>query len=62
MEQLLTTSHQTVMHEVLLLSDITNSPCSEIRIAVSGYNGLNGGTNSIPNMYLPSGDAQLIFF
>ena len=49
-------------HEVLLLSDITNSPCSEIRIAVSGYNGLNGETNSIPNMYLPSGDAQLIFF
>ena len=32
---------------VLLLTDITDSPCTEINITVSGYNGLNGETDSL---------------
>ena len=40
---------------VLQLSDITDSPCNEINITVSGYNGLNGEANSISGRYLPLG-------
>ena len=40
---------------VLLLSDITDSPCDQITITVSGYNGLNGENESISGIYLPSG-------
>ena len=40
---------------VLQLSDITDSPCDEINITVSGYNGLDGEINSISGIYLPSG-------
>ena len=40
---------------VLLLTDITDSPCTEINITVSGYNGLNGETDSLSGIYLPSG-------
>ena len=32
---------------VLLLTDITDSPCDQINITVSGYNGLNGEDESI---------------
>ena len=32
---------------VLLLTDITDSPCDQITITVSGYNGLNGENESI---------------
>ncbi len=32
---------------VLLLTDITDSPCDQITITVSGYNGLNGEDESI---------------
>ena len=40
---------------VLLLTDITDSPCDQITITVSGYNGLNGEDESIPGIYLPKG-------
>ena len=40
---------------VLLLTDITDSPCTEINITVSGYNGLNGETDSLSGIYLPGG-------
>ena len=40
---------------VLLLTDITDSPCDQITITVSGYNGLNGEDESISGIYLPSG-------
>ena len=40
---------------VLLLTDITDSPCNQITITVSGYNGLNGENESISGIYLPSG-------
>ena len=40
---------------VLLLTDITDSPCDHITITVSGYNGLNGEDESISGIYLPSG-------
>ena len=40
---------------VLLLTDITDSPCDQITITVSGYNGLNGENESISGIYLPSG-------
>ena len=40
---------------VLLLTDITDSPCDQITITVSGYNGLNGEEESISGIYLPSG-------
>ena len=40
---------------VLQLSDITDSPCNEINITVSGYNGLDGEINSISEICLPSG-------
>ena len=40
---------------VLQLSDITDSPCNEINITVSGYNGLDGETRSIAGIYLPLG-------
>ena len=49
---------------VLLLNDITDSPCDQITITVSGYNGLNAGENeSISGIYLPSGtyDAIIVF-
>ncbi len=35
---------------VLLLTDITDSPCDQITITVSGYNGLNGEDESISGM------------
>ena len=41
---------------VLQLSDITDSPCNEINITVSGYNGLDGRINSISGLYLPLGN------
>ena len=41
---------------VLLLIDITDSPCDQITITVSGYNGLNGKNESISGIYLPSGN------
>ena len=41
---------------VLQLSDITDSPCNEINITVSGYNGLDGETNSLLRIYLTSGN------
>ncbi len=41
---------------VLLLTDITDSPCDQITITVSGYNGLDGEDESI------SGETQLIFY
>ena len=41
---------------VLQLSDITDSPCNEINITVSGYNGLDGEINLISRIYLPSGN------
>ena len=40
---------------VIQLSDITDSPCNEININVSGYNGLDGEINSISGIYLASG-------
>ena len=40
---------------VLLLTDITDSPCDQITITVSGYNGLNGEDESISGIYLPLG-------
>ena len=40
---------------VLLLTDITDSPCDQITITVSGYNGLNGVDESISGIYLPAG-------
>ena len=40
---------------VLLLTNITDSPCDQITITVSGYNGLNGEDESISGIYLPSG-------
>ncbi len=48
---------------VLLLTDITDSPCDQITITVSGYNGLNGEDESISGIYLPSGmyDAIIVF-
>ena len=49
---------------VLLLNDITDSPCDQITITVSGYNGLNAGENeSLSGIYLPSGmyDAIIVF-
>ena len=39
---------------VLLLTNITDSPCDQITITVSGYNGLNGEDESI------SGETQLM--
>ncbi len=50
-------------HYVLLLTDITDSPCDQITITVSGYNGLNGENESISGIYLPSGmyDAIIVF-
>ena len=41
---------------VLLLTDITDSPCDQITITVSGYNGLNGEDESISGVYLPLGN------
>ena len=41
---------------VLQLSNITDSPCNEINITVSGYNGLDGEINSISGLYFPSGN------
>ena len=41
---------------VLQLSDITDSPCNEINITVSGYNGLDGKMNSLSRIYLASGN------
>ena len=48
---------------VLLLTDITDSPCDQITITVSGYNGLNGENESISGIYLPSCmyDAIIVF-
>ena len=40
---------------VLQLSDITDSPCNEVNLTVSGYNGLDGETSSLPRIYIPSG-------
>ena len=37
---------------VLLLTNITDSPCDQITITVSGYNGLNGEDESISGIYL----------
>ena len=44
---------------VLQLSDITDSPCNEISITVSGYNGLDGETNEIQRM--PCGESTGMF-
>ena len=53
---ILTTNYFTSdSYYVLQLSDITDSPCNEINITVSGYNGLDGEINSISGIYLPSG-------
>ena len=41
---------------VLQLSDITDSSCNEINITVSGYNGLDGETNSVSRIYFTSGN------
>ena len=41
---------------VLQLSDITDSPCDEINITVSGYNGLDGEANIISGLYFKSGN------
>ena len=38
-------------YEVLLLTDITDSPCDQITIIVSGYNGMNGENESISGVY-----------
>ena len=48
---------------VLLSTDITDSPCDQITITVSGYNGLNGEDESISGIYLPLGmyDAIIVF-
>ena len=46
---------------VLQLSDITDSPCNEIYITVSGYNGLDGEINSISGIYLPLGKPVHIY-
>ena len=40
---------------VLQWSDITDSPCNEISITVSGYNGLDREIISISGIYLPLG-------
>ena len=40
---------------VLWLHNITDSPCNEMNITVSGYNGLRGDSNTISGVYLPSG-------
>ena len=50
-------------YNVLLLTDITDSPCDQITITVSGYNGLNGEDESISGIYLPSGmyNAIIVF-
>ena len=44
---------------VLLLTDITDSPCDQINITVSGYNGLNGEDELI-SIYLPKGYQRII--
>ena len=46
---------------VLHLSNITDSPCDEISIKVSGYNGLDGKINSISGLYLPSGEPVYLY-
>ena len=42
-------------YHVLQLNNITDSPCNEINITVSGFNGLDGETNLITGTYLLSG-------
>ena len=44
---------------VLQLSDITDSPCNEINITVSGYNGLDGESKEIQRM--PCGESTGMF-
>ena len=52
-----TTNYSTSdSYYVIQLSDITDSPCYEINITVSGYNGLDGETNSLLRIYLTSGN------
>ena len=46
---------------MLQLSDITDSPCNEINITVSGYNGLDGEINSISGLYFKSGNYVYFF-
>ena len=43
----------------LLLTDITDSFCNEIKVTVSGYNGLSGENQSLQKLYLPSGTVAL---
>ena len=45
---------------VLLLTGITDSPCDQITITVSGYNGLNGEEELESGIYLPSGNTECI--
>ena len=43
---------------LLLTAGITDSPCDQITITVSGYNGLNGEDESISGIYLPSSNVS----
>ena len=43
----------------LQLTDITDSSCNEIKVTVSGYNGLSGENQSLQKLYLPSGTVAL---
>ena len=45
---------------VLWLHNITDSPCNEMNITVSGYNELRGDSSTISGVYLPSGISIII--
>ena len=40
---------------ILQLNNISDSPCKEIRVGVSGYNGLDGKNKSLSGIYIQSG-------
>ena len=40
-----------------ILTSVTDSPCDQISITVAGYNGLDGDTNTLPVVYLPTGNS-----
>ena len=48
-------------HYVLRLSDITDSPCNEISLTMSGYNGLDGEANIVSRIYLTSGIIIILY-
>ena len=56
-----TTDYTSNSYYLLLLTDITDSPCDQITITVSGYNGLNGEDESISGIYLLSGTSFGVF-